>query len=163
MRSLLIISMFSFFSTIAWSANNEINVNFTGLPTESLTTTRVEKFSDLKGKVVLVDFWASWCEPCKEALPHYNDLFKKYKDQGVLFIGINEDDDIKERDAFLKANTSLFPMYADSNRQMVKDFKVQAVPSLFVFDKNLKAVALFRGYNKEKLKTLEKKIQELLK
>lgn len=147
----------------AWAAGPELNVTFQSLPNESLTSAKIEKFSDLKGKVVLVDFWAAWCEPCKEALPHYNKLYKKYKDQGVIFIGINEDDDAKERDAFLKINSPDFPMYADSSKQMLRDFKVQAIPSLFVFDRNQKAVALYRGYSADKLKSLEKKIQELLK
>ncbi|WII71576.1 TlpA disulfide reductase family protein [Bdellovibrio sp. 22V] len=117
---------------------------------------------DLKGKVVLVDFWASWCGPCKEALPHYNRLQKKYKDQGVVFIGINEDDDAKERDAFLKSQAIEFAQYLDKNKEMAKDFKIQALPSLFVFDKNLKPAALYRGFDDKKPQALEKKIQELL-
>ncbi len=118
--------------------------------------------SDLKGKVVLVDFWAAWCDPCKEALPHYNKLYNKYKDKGLVVIGLNEDDDAKERDGFLKTHPLDFSIYHDKSKKMVKDFQVQALPSLFVFDKNLKPVALFRGFNADKPQALEKKVRELL-
>lgn len=157
------LALMMFFTLNVWGAEAELKVTFQSLPRQSLTTAKIEKFSDLKGKVVLVDFWAAWCEPCKEALPHYNKLYQKYKNHGVVFIGINEDDDLRLRDTFLKANSPDFPMYADSSQQMIKDFKVQAIPSLFVFDRKQKAVALYRGYSPEKIRALEKKIQELLK
>lgn len=136
---------------------------FNSLPPEQIGGDPLKEMQDLQGKVVLVDFWASWCEPCKEALPHYNQLYKKYKDKGVVFIGINEDDDLKERDQFLKQNKAVFPQFADTSRKWAKDFNVQAIPSLYVFDKKRKPVGLYRGFSEEKPQALEKKIQELLK
>lgn len=138
------------------------HVEFKSLPAEPLKKTDPRSPRELKGKVILVDFWASWCEPCKEALPHYNRLYKKYKDQGLIIMGINEDEDSKERDLFLKTHVLDFPIYTDKEKAMVQNFKVQALPSLFVFDRNMKAVALYRGFSPEKLESLEKKIQDLL-
>lgn len=118
---------------------------------------------DFKGKVVLMDYWASWCEPCKEALPHYNSLFTKYKDKGLLVVGINEDDSEKERDAFLKKQKINFPLFADKDRKMAQVFRVTGLPALFVFDKQTKIVAVLHGFSPENAQTLEKKIMELLK
>lgn len=145
------------------AAENTFSVTFTGLPAESLSSKKIEKFDDLKGKVVLIDFWASWCEPCKAALPNYEKLYKKYKDKGLVIIGINADDNQKERDEFLKKNSFSFPMYTDSSKKMIGDFRVQAVPTLFVFKKGLQPDSFYRGFSEEKMKNLEKKVAELLK
>ncbi|MDG0816357.1 TlpA disulfide reductase family protein [Bdellovibrio svalbardensis] len=149
-------------SSTSFAASNPPKVEFKAITAEPLSKNSLT-FVDLKGKVVIVDFWASWCEPCKEALPHYNKLYEKYKNQGVVFIGINEDDDLKERDAFLKAHPISFPVFFDKEKQMAKDFQVVALPTLFVFDKKLKPVILYRGFDDKKPQVLEKGIQDLLK
>lgn len=138
-------------------------IKFQTLPKERINSAPFSTPQELKGKVVLVDFWASWCEPCKEALPHYNKLYLKYKDQGLVVIGINEDDDIKERDAFLKTTSLAIPLYYDKDKSLIQDFKVQALPTLYVFDKNLKPVAFYRGYKTENSQALESQILKLLK
>lgn len=145
------------------AASNPPTLEFKSIPASALGSSAKPKIEDLKGKVVVVDFWASWCAPCKEALPHYNKLYEKYKDQGVVFIGVNEDDDIKERDAYLKNEKILFTVLADLDKQMAKDFQVVALPTLFVFDKKLKPVTLYRGFDDKKPQVLEEKIKELLK
>lgn len=139
------------------------DLNLKSFPREALTKERIANIEDLKGKIVIVDFWAAWCEPCKEALPHYNKLYQKYKDQGVIFIGINEDDDDNLRAAYLKNNIITFPMYSDPGQKIAKEYKVQAIPTLFIFDKKQKQVSMFRGFTDNKLKQLEKQIQDMLK
>ncbi len=145
------------------AAENTFSATFTGLPTESLRPQKIEKFEELKTKGMRIDFWAYWREPCKAALPSYEKLYQKYKDKGLVIIGINEDDNKKERDEFLKKNSFSFPMYADNSKKMVSDFRVQAVPTLFVFKKGLQPDSFYRGFNEEKMKNLEKKVAELLK
>ena len=138
------------------------NIEIKNIPSEHVQGPKLTGLNDLKGKVVLIDFWASWCEPCKEALPIYNNLYKKYKDQGLIIIGINEDNDKKERDSFLKTTSLDFPMYQDEKSQWVNQFKIQALPTLFVFDRNLKPISMYRGFSPEKATTLEKQIKDLL-
>ncbi|UXR63360.1 TlpA family protein disulfide reductase [Bdellovibrio bacteriovorus] len=138
-------------------------VEFRKLPAVKLNTHSISSIKDLQGKVVLVDFWASWCSPCKEALPHYGKLYEKYKDKGLLVIGINEDDDIAERDAFLKTMPLKFPLFFDQDKSAVADFQVKALPTLYVFDKKLKPVAMHRGFDAKDTQALEKQILDLLK
>ncbi|MNK07856.1 Thiol-disulfide oxidoreductase ResA [compost metagenome] len=137
-------------------------IEFRGITAAPLKEGSPLSREDLKGKVVVIDFWASWCGPCKVAIPHYNTLHKKYQDKGVIFVGINEDDDIKARDAFLNKADVEFPMYQDSNQKFAKSFNVVALPSLFVLNKEHKVVALFRGFDKSKPESLDKLLQELI-
>ncbi|ASD63542.1 TlpA family protein disulfide reductase [Bdellovibrio bacteriovorus] len=138
-------------------------VEFKRLPTVALNKSDIKTLKDLQGKVVLVDFWAAWCEPCKAALPHYNSLYKKYRSQGLVVLGVNEDEEVAEREAFLKTVKLEFPLYHDQGRLVLEDFKVLALPTLYVFDKKLKPVVFYRGYDEKNSQALEKKIQELLK
>lgn len=149
-------------SALAAESISKIQIDFTTLSATPLAQ-KSPQFTDLKGKIVLVDFWASWCAPCKEALPHYNKIYDKYKDQGVVFLGINEDDDNKERDSFLKEHPASFPIYADEDKKMAKKFKIAALPTLFIFDRDLKLVSISRGFNEKEVSPLEKTIQDLLK
>jgi thiol-disulfide isomerase/thioredoxin len=149
----------------AWptKASEQIKISFNSLPTYSLNPEKKISFADLKGKVVLVDFWASWCEPCKEALPHYVELFNKYGPEKVVIIGINADEDPKERDSYLNKNKIPFPLYSDPERKMIKDFKVLAIPTLIVFDRNLRPIEQIRGYSEKKIQKIKNLVEELLK
>lgn len=146
-----------------FAKNTVPDITFKKLPAVKLNAHNLSDMKDLQGKVVLVDFWASWCGPCKEALPHYGKLYEKYKDKGLVVIGINADDDLAERDAFLKSTPVRFPLFFDQDKSAVGDFQVKALPTLYVFDKKLKPVAMHRGFDAKDTQALEKQIQELLK
>ena len=70
----------------------------------------------LKGKVVIVDFWASWCGPCKESFPAMNDLQKKYGDKGLVIVAVNEDEEKSDMQDFLKANAASFTVLRDARQ-----------------------------------------------
>lgn len=147
----------------ALSKEASFQAHFHRLPSSHLNKHTVHSVEALKGKVVLVDFWASWCEPCKAALPHYNNLYRKYREQGLIVLGINEDDSTQERDAFLKTIKIEFPLYHDKDKSLVKDFDVKALPTLYVFDRKTKPVAFYRGFDEKDPQALEKLLQRLLK
>jgi thiol-disulfide isomerase/thioredoxin len=102
------------------------------------------RLSDLKGKVVVLDFWASWCQPCMRALPETEALYKKWKSRGVVVYGINiEGDAGKAAEAAQSLGLTLPVLMAQANdkgefnfdaRQM-EDYGVHAVPALFTIDK----------------------------
>ncbi|QLY26996.1 TlpA disulfide reductase family protein [Bdellovibrio sp. KM01] len=151
----------SLISIQVFAADTALNISFNKLPGHSINEHKI-RFEDLKGKVVLVDFWATWCEPCKEALPHYSALYKKYKNQGLVVLAVNEDDNEKERDAYLKKSPYPFPVFTDPDRKFMNSFDVVAIPTVFVFDKNTKPVTFVRGFDAKKAQALEKTVQDLL-
>lgn len=136
-------------------------IHFKGIEAKPLKAESPTTKEQLKGKVLVIDFWATWCGPCKVAIPHYNTLHKKYKDKGVVFIGINEDENDKARDKFIEQSKVEFPMYQDTNQTFAKTFNVVALPSLFVLNKDHKVVALFRGFDSSKPEALDKLLAKL--
>lgn len=107
--------------------------------------------SSLKGQVVLIDFWASWCPPCKEALPHTQKLSDDYKDKGVTVLAVNTADKKADMDAFLKAHpeytmTVLFD--ADPSQKVANGaYKVTGIPTFYVIDQEGKVAASYVGYD----------------
>ena len=88
----------------------------------------------LKGTVVLVDFWASWCGPCKKTFPVMNDLQKKYGDRGLVIIAINEDEERSDMQDFLKQNPATFVVVRDPGQKLVAEAGVPTMPGSFVLD-----------------------------
>lgn len=146
---------------LSFSADKMPEITFKDLPGKSINQHALN-FSDLQGHVIVVDFWASWCEPCKAALPHYNKLAEKFKGK-VIFIGINEDDSVQARNAFLKTVPLKFPVFSDTKKKVADDFKVLALPTLYILDKNMKPVSYYRGFDDKKMEGLEKTLTELTK
>jgi thiol-disulfide isomerase/thioredoxin len=88
----------------------------------------------IKGKVVIIDFWASWCGPCKDSFPAMDELQKKYGDQGLVIIAINEDEEKSDMQDFLKANPATFSIVRDTKQKLVNVAGIKTMPSSFVFD-----------------------------
>lgn len=154
--------LIAFWTPLSFATSQTPEILFNSLPAKSIKGQKNISFSDLKNKVILVDFWASWCEPCKEALPHYESLYKKFQSKGLVFLAINEDDDSSERDLFLKKVPLTCPVLSDTEKKMAKNFNVLALPTLFLFDQKMKLVKFYRGFDEKNLPSLEKDIQQLL-
>lgn len=133
---------------------------FTATP---LAANKFMNLKQLKGHVVLIDFWASWCSSCKEAIPFYNQLYKKFAEKKFLFLGVNEDDESAPRESFLKQTPIQFPIYHDANQKMSQGLGITALPHLLILDKNLNIIASLSGFKKENEAQIEEKILALLK
>ncbi len=100
--------------------------------------------ANYKGKVVLVDFWATWCPPCRAELPNVLAAYRKYHDQGFEIIGISLDQDQAKLASFTKAMNMTWPQYFDgqgwSNKLAVK-YGIQSIPATFLLDGNGKIIA----------------------
>lgn len=101
-----------------------------------LTDTRPLNLQQYKGKVIYVDFWASWCGPCVKSFPFMNQLDSELKQQGLEVIGINLDEDIEEAKQFLQQTPASFTTAKDPAQQCAKDFGVKAMPSSYLVDRN---------------------------
>lgn len=99
------------------------------------------KLSDYKGKIVVMDFWGSWCPSCREELPSFQALYERYQDKGVVFLAINWErpDDPQERlkkvADFIAASKYTFPVIIDHDRVAVGAYEIHVFPTIFMIDK----------------------------
>ena len=115
-----------------------------------------------KGKVILVDFWATWCEPCKKSFPKYQDLYVKYKSSGLEIVAVSVDDDNKGIQDFIKTYGAKFPVGWDEGHKIADCWQPQSMPSAFLIDKNGVVKNVHSGYHDGEEKELEKEIKALL-
>jgi len=116
-------------------------------------------FKQYQGKVLYIDFWASWCGPCAKSFPFLNNLNSELKDQGFQVIGVNLDENPEDARNFLFKYPVSFSIAADIQEQCAKLFAVQAMPSSYLVDRKgvVRHVHLgFRGGEAEELKNLVK-------
>jgi len=88
------------------------------------------------GKVVLVDFWASWCVPCRRSFPWMNEMQDKYADQGLVIIAVNLDNTPADATLFLNDYPARFEIAYDTDKSIARKFRVQAMPSSFLFGRD---------------------------
>ena len=88
------------------------------------------------GKVVIVDFWASWCVPCRRSFPWLNAMHQKYADEGLVIIGVNLDADRSEAMKFLEEFPAEFSIFYDESKDLAREFGVVAMPSSFVIGRD---------------------------
>ncbi len=93
------------------------------------------KLSSLRGKVVLLDFWASWCEPCKKELPLLSKIAPRLKAKGIEIVAVNIDDDPKNAIAFLQEKGVRLTVVADAGKKIVGRWEPPKMPSSFVIDR----------------------------
>ena len=130
-----------------------------------LTTFKLEgRLPDsLKGKVVLVDFWASWCLPCAESFPAMNELRKEYGDRGLVIIAVNVDEKQTDMERFLKKHPSSFLVVRDAEHKLVEAFHPPTMPTSFLVDRKGKVRFLHKGFRgKETSKEYRTEIESLL-
>ncbi len=93
------------------------------------------RLSDQRGKVVVINFWASWCQPCKDEAPDLERVWRRYKDKGVLFVGINWSDTEAKARAYLQEFNITYPNGPDLGRRIGQKYRIQGVPETFFVDK----------------------------
>jgi peroxiredoxin len=94
----------------------------------------------LHGKVVLVNFWATWCPPCRKELPDLQSLSEKFKDQGLVVLAISDEDAAKVK-PFVEQRKLTYPVLLDNGGEVAKEFSIEGIPKSFVYDRDGKLVA----------------------
>jgi len=107
----------------------------------TFTTVDGRKFdlADLRGKVVLVDFWATWCPPCVEEVPQLVETYEKFKDRGFEIVGISLDNDRTALEKFTAENKMTWPQFFDGkgwDNELAQRFKIQSVPTMWLLGKD---------------------------
>jgi cytochrome c biogenesis protein CcmG, thiol:disulfide interchange protein DsbE len=120
------------------------------------------KLSHYKGKVVYLDFWASWCGPCKKTFPWLNDLQKKYGKDGFEVVGVNVDANKADADTFLAMTPAEFTIVLDPDGKVANSYELQGMPSSYIIDRTGKVHLAHRGFKEGEAAELESKIKQLL-
>jgi len=94
----------------------------------------------LRGKVVLVNFWATWCQPCRKEMPDLDTLYKRFKDQGFVILGVSDEEVAKVRQLLSERNVS-YPILLDPGRKVNEVFRIEGIPKSFVYDRDGKLVS----------------------
>ena len=103
-----------------------------------------------RGNVVVVDFWASWCVPCRRSFPWMNAMQAKYGDQGLVIVAVNVDRDRAAAEEFLAELPANFRIHYDNDASVAEAFGVEAMPSSYVIDRNGEIIARHLGFKVRK-------------
>ncbi len=121
------------------------------------------KLSELAGNVVMVNFWASWCAPCRVEMPKLNQLYNKYKDLGFVLLGVNVEEQQKPPLNFLQKRPVDFPILWDNRNEVSKKYKVIAMPTTVLVDRSGNIRYIHQGYKEGDEKKYRKIIKKLLR
>ncbi|CAN5813953.1 TlpA disulfide reductase family protein [soil metagenome] len=114
------------------------------------------------GKVVYLDFWASWCAPCKASFPVLAGWHKDYASRGLLVLGVNVDEELAAMKAFLAKNTVGFPVVRDAAHKLVAAANVDTMPTSFLIDRKGVIRLVHNGFHEKDKAPLQAKIESLL-
>lgn len=116
----------------------------------------------LKGQVVYVDFWASWCGPCVESFPFMNKLHNNLKSEGLALLAVNLDEELADAKSFLDAHKADFTVVTDADQQCAKQFAVKAMPSSYLIDRKGMIREVHLGFRPGEAEAFEIKVKQLL-
>ncbi len=104
--------------------------------------------SAYKGQVVYLDFWASWCGPCRASFPWMNAMEAKYAVQGLKIIAVNEDSSRKDAETFLNDYPANFEIFYDDNGKLAASLQLKGMPTSYLYDRNGKLIMTHSGFRK---------------
>jgi len=147
-------------STLSASSSKQMGKDAPDFTLNKLMKSGTVSLSALRGKVVLIDFWATWCPPCKKSLPLLDALDAKYRNLKV--VAINIDDDKENARAFLKQFKLKINAVYDEGKKIVELYDVPVMPTAYLVDQYGKIQYVHSGYNEKSMKKLEFTIRGLV-
>ena len=132
-------------------------------PIKTLKDGKDISLQSLKGKVVYLDFWASWCGPCALSFPYMTEVAKKHKAEGLELVAISVDESKEEAEAFLSAHKTDFTIANDPNGECPKAYGLETMPTSYLIDRKGNLREVHRGFSNSDREELSKAITTLLK
>jgi cytochrome c biogenesis protein CcmG/thiol:disulfide interchange protein DsbE len=129
------------------------------------TENKTLSLSDISGEsLTVIDFWATWCQPCIRSMPRLVDLSEAYKDKGVDFVGISVDSprNASKVKPFARSMGIQYPILLDSNGELMGELNVTAVPTLFIIDSDYRILYMHEGFNAGDELTIQEEIDKHL-
>jgi peroxiredoxin len=114
------------------------------------------------GKVVYVDFWASWCGPCGQSMPFLNDMHEQLQSKNFEVVAVNLDENRQDAEAFLEQHPVKFPIAVDADGECPSAFGVQAMPSSYLIDRQGKIRHIQLGFHQSESADIRRKVESLL-
>jgi cytochrome c biogenesis protein CcmG, thiol:disulfide interchange protein DsbE len=115
-----------------------------------------------RGKVVLVDFWASWCAPCREELPVLQRLYERYRERGLVVVGVNVDREQRNMNDYVQRFRLTFPVVHDSAHRVADRYSPPTMPTSYLIDRGGVVRYVHRGFRASDARELESRVQTLL-
>ena len=140
-----------------------------GAPLPALTAVRLGEaggplaLSTFRGQVLYVDFWASWCVPCRLSMPALDALHRRHAARGFAVVGVNKDTTVADAKRFLARVPVNFMLVQDRDDALARAFDVKAMPSGYLVDRRGVVRRVHRGFTAETAAALEREVEELLK
>lgn len=123
---------------------------------------KAASLEDYKGKLVYLDFWASWCGPCRQSLPIMNEIRNLYSDLGFEVVAVNVDEKLEDALGFLKKYPVNYPILLDPEGKMPKAYDIKGMPTAYLISKEGKIIHEHVGFKKSDRNKIEALIKENL-
>ncbi len=149
------------------AAPNAVDAKVVGNPAPAFTLSAINtkgsvSMSSLEGQVVIVDFWGTFCEPCKKSFPKLQELYAKYKSNGLTIVGISEDDDKDGIAAFGGSYGAKFPLVWDETKSVAGKWNPGSMPATFIVDRKGVVRFFHRGFHEGEELEIEQQVKSLL-
>ncbi|VAW92158.1 hypothetical protein MNBD_GAMMA23-220 [hydrothermal vent metagenome] len=158
-RKILIALLFISSSQAYALSINQTAPDFT-LPSSTKQNIRL---AEQRGQVVMLNFWATWCNPCRVEIPHLQDLYNQYKDIGFTVIGVNIDNNKTKAAKMARDLGATFPILFDNTQTVSKLYSIKAMPFTLLIDRDGKIREIFYGYKPGYEKKYSAAIRKLLR
>lgn len=121
------------------------------------------RLSEYRGQVVMINFWASWCGPCRQEMPLLDELYQKYEPMGFTIFGVNVEQERELAEQILRDIPVNFPILFDDNNTVSEDYDVDAMPATVLVDRNGEVRFMHRGYKPGYEDHYEEQIRALIR
>lgn len=168
MKRFLLLVLALVFTSSLWADENEGNLTQKGQAAPTFTVTSLDgeqfKLSDLKGKVILVNFFATWCGPCMKELPELEkQLWPRFKNENFKMISIGREHTKAELKKFQSAKKFTFPIAADPQRQIYAKYAEKYIPRNYIINKEGQVIFQGKGFSQKELDEMMMIIEKAIK